>query len=175
MIQQSQASFPATRWSLIDALAQDDASQREQAMHVLAASYWPAIYAYLRRSGKGREQAVELTQAFFVDVVLERRLFQQADSKRGPLRALLLISLKRFLIDMHRRCTSSIRLEYMRLEDLTAEENLQIEQAELPPDELFDRNNRRRIQSQTHPPEASAHSLSPFMTTGRPLGPKNYP
>jgi len=64
--------------------------------------YWPAVYAFLRRSGQDRESAAEITQSFFVSKLVEGDLFHRFDSSRGRLRSLLLRAIKNYMIDMHR-------------------------------------------------------------------------
>src|SRR5204863_5262986 len=86
LFEESHAEFPKTRWSLIDALRQGSPLEREKAIRSLAATYWPALYAFFRRSDVGRGQAAELTQAFFVQKVLEENLFEKAHEQRGSLR-----------------------------------------------------------------------------------------
>ena len=66
-------------------------------------TYWPPVYAFLRRSGCDPEKAGELTQAFFAEVVIQRGLFEKADRDRARLRTLLRAAVKRFAIDQHRR------------------------------------------------------------------------
>lgn len=77
-------------------------------MKWFAEAYWPAIYAYIRRSGRSPEDARDLTQSFFQHVLSES-LVDKADRARGRLRTLVMISLKRFLIDEHRQATSQRR------------------------------------------------------------------
>lgn len=96
--------FRTTRWTEIVA-APADPAQLER----LLARYWRPIYAYLRRSGRGREDAADLTQAFILEVVLGRELIERADPARGRFRSLLLTALQRFLIDTHRRDSASRR------------------------------------------------------------------
>jgi RNA polymerase sigma-70 factor (ECF subfamily) len=96
------AEFQTTCWTLVRELGgEGDAAQRaaDEAMR----RYWPAVYAFLRRSGFRRERAEETTQAFFTDVVIGRSLFERADPDLGRLRTLLLSALKRYLVDLHRR------------------------------------------------------------------------
>lgn len=97
------ARFHTTRWTLLDAARAGDPAMHAAALDELVRRYWPPIYAYLRRAGAPRAEAAETTQAFFADVVLQRRLFESADSHAGRLRSLLLTALKRFSIDQHRR------------------------------------------------------------------------
>lgn len=102
-LHKSNIDFAQTRWSLVDALRSDDPDSRKQALDSLAKVYWPAVYSFLRRGGKDQEKAGELTQAFFGTVIIQRNLFEQADSQKARLRTLILKSLNNFLIDQHRR------------------------------------------------------------------------
>ena len=127
-MEHSDAGFPATRWSLIDALVNGPEDEREKAMNVLAQTYWPAIYAFLRHTGKSQQDAIELTQGFFVDVVLQRQLFERADVTSGSLRAFVLVALKRYSIDRHRRETTrgfqvQVSLDDARNEDAVFQQN----------------------------------------------------
>ena len=101
----TQVRFQTTRWSVLEAMALGG-EEGERARAQLAETYWPAIYAYLRRSGRGRDEAGEITQSFFGDVVYGRGLFESADPERGRLRTLLLKSLRHYLVDLHRRAQS---------------------------------------------------------------------
>ena len=55
------------------------------------------------------EQAEELTQAFFTEVVLGRELLNKAEPQKGRLRSLILTALKRFRIDRARRTDAADR------------------------------------------------------------------
>jgi RNA polymerase sigma-70 factor (ECF subfamily) len=69
---------------------------RGLALERLCASYWYPLYAYVRRSGNGPEEAKDLTQAFF-EHILETDMFAAADPERGRLRTFLLSALQNFL------------------------------------------------------------------------------
>ncbi|MFG0329373.1 MAG: hypothetical protein ACF8PN_05675 [Phycisphaerales bacterium] len=86
--------FQTTVWSQIRAARSDEA-----AIHALVLTYWTPVYAFLRRSGLSDEDAIESTQAFVCDRLLNRRLIEHADERRGRFRNLLLRSLKNYLID----------------------------------------------------------------------------
>lgn len=99
------AQFEATPWTILHALHGDEAA-RTRSLEELSRRYWPAVYGFLRRGGMAREEAGETTQGFFVDVVLSRALFDQADPASGRLRSLMLTALRRYVIDRHRRAAS---------------------------------------------------------------------
>lgn len=133
----SHAGFVTTRWSLVKRLGECDGAERRAILESLAGVYWPAVYAYLRCCGRQREQAEELTQGFFTDVVLERDLFEKADASKGQLRQLLKAALKRYAMDQSRRATvnqSAIR----RYGDMEAEEE-RLREIEGTCEDAFDR------------------------------------
>src|SRR5262245_40185201 len=95
--------FVTTRWSWVDHLRSGDEPQRLLARAQLSNAYWPAVYAHLRRRGYSSEDAADITQSFFADVVLGRDLLESARRERGRLRAIVLTALKRYCIDGMRR------------------------------------------------------------------------
>jgi len=97
-----------TRWSLLQGLQDGGEAERAAAMKWFAEAYWPAIYAFVRRSGRSPEDACDLTQGFFQHVLTES-LVDKADRARGRLRTLVMLSLKRFLIDEHRHASATRR------------------------------------------------------------------
>ena len=76
--------FPLTRWSVV-AAAQDDS---QTALERLCRVYWPAVFAFARRSGNGEEEARDLTQGFFAELLAKRWLDGVA-AERGKFRSWL--------------------------------------------------------------------------------------
>jgi RNA polymerase sigma-70 factor (ECF subfamily) len=72
--------------------------------------YWKPVYCYLRRKGYSNEEAKDLTQAFFHEIVLNRRLVERADPVKGRFRSFLLHALDQFLIDQKRRESAQKRI-----------------------------------------------------------------
>jgi RNA polymerase sigma-70 factor (ECF subfamily) len=99
-------AFQTTRWTIVARASSDDESERTAALRYLAETYWSPVYSWLRRSGQRPDEAADVTQAFFADVLLDRRLLDRADAAKGRLRTLLLVALKRYLVDQHRRRTA---------------------------------------------------------------------
>lgn len=95
--------FETTRWSVVDALRSEDPSRRARAAEALARQYLPSVYGFLLRRGLPEDLAEETAQGFFTDVVLTRRLFEQADPGVGRLRSLLIRSLENYRVDVHRK------------------------------------------------------------------------
>ena len=88
-------AFITTQWSLIENI-QDGKDQDETLIGFLLRQYWKPVYCYLRRKGYDNEQAKDLTQGFFHEVVLNRDLVGRADQSRGRFRAFLLHALKQY-------------------------------------------------------------------------------
>jgi len=100
-------SFLTTRWSLIEGI-QEQQDPEQVLIGSLLKRYWKPVYCYLRREGHDNEHAKDLTQGFFHEVVLNRRLVERADPSKGHFRTFLLHALKQYTIDMGRReCTLS--------------------------------------------------------------------
>lgn len=81
----SRGAFPRTRWSMVVS-AQGDSGQ---ALEQLCRAYWPAVYAFSRRSGDSEEDARDLTQGFFA-MLLERRMLGAVQEEKGRFRSWLM-------------------------------------------------------------------------------------
>lgn len=134
------ASFATTRWSLIIE-AQGDSSGAQHALEQLCRIYWPAIYAFLRREGRSVEDAQDLAQAFFTQL-LKRGDFAAVRREKGRLRSYLLGSLKHFLANERRRGLSLKRgggRALISLEELQNVEAANLSTRDLPAEQMFDR------------------------------------
>jgi len=89
--------FPPTRRSVIEAVRSIDAEERERALEALCAAYWKPVYKYIRlRWNRPSEEAQDLTQGFFVEV-LERELIEKFDPKKSRLRTYLRVCVDSFV------------------------------------------------------------------------------
>ena len=95
-------TFLTTHWSLIEDVKKQPDKDRAL-IGLLLKRYWKPVYCYLRRKGYDNEQAKDLTQGFFHEVVLNRHLLERADSKKGRFRTLLLHTLNQYLVDEYRK------------------------------------------------------------------------
>ncbi len=95
--------FTTTHWSEIRAARTLSAEHRTAVLNNLARRYWRPVYHYLRARGLGDAESRDVTQDFFVEVVLGRDLFGQADAEKGRFRPYLLHCLKNFIRERHRR------------------------------------------------------------------------
>src|SRR5205807_5993985 len=88
--------FATTRWTLVLAARHPDVPQAAIALEELCRIYWYPLYVYVRRQTATREDAEDLTQAFFARF-LEKNYLEGLSSQKGKFRAFLLASLKHFL------------------------------------------------------------------------------
>ena len=72
------------------------AEDSRQALESLCEAYWYPLYAYIRRRVPDVNEAQDLTQAFFTEL-LEKNYVASARPERGRFRAFLLIAFKHFL------------------------------------------------------------------------------
>ena len=80
-------AFDTTRWSLVLRAGTDD-SDGARALDQLCQVYWPPVYALYRSLGSGMDEAQDLTQGLFADL-LARGDLANADPARGRFRSFL--------------------------------------------------------------------------------------
>jgi len=107
-------AFLTTHWSLIGEI-QSGHDGDQALIGLLLERYWKPVYFFLRRKGHTHEEAEDLTQGFFHEVVLNRALVQRADQTKGRFRTFLLHALKQYLIDEYHKCTASRRIPSHKL------------------------------------------------------------
>lgn len=88
--------LPTTCWSLVQAVGRKSSPAARQALETLCATYWPPVYAYVRRRGMNATEAQVLTQAFFAEL-LDKDYLLQAARQRGRFRSFLLTACQHFL------------------------------------------------------------------------------
>lgn len=90
--------FASTRWTLVLEAA-DSAATSAQALSALSELcqiYWQPLYAFLRKQGYESQDAQDLTQGFFAELI-ESRAYARADREKGRFRSFLLGTLKHFI------------------------------------------------------------------------------
>src|SRR5438876_3671539 len=124
-------AFTTTHWSVV-LEAQGESPATQEALKKLCRTYWRPIYVFLRRQGFGPEEAEDITQGFFAQL-LERRSLTAVRKEKGRLRSYLLGALKYFLADEQRRAMAIKRGKGQRLiplEGLRADERIEMEPAD---------------------------------------------
>src|SRR5215472_11161764 len=99
--QNGAARFTTTHWSVV-LEAQGESPAAQEALEKLCRIYWRPIYAFAQRQGIGPEEAKDITQGFFADL-LQRKSLSAVRREKGHFRSYLLGALKHFLADERRR------------------------------------------------------------------------
>ena len=129
--QKGAVPFTTTHWSVV-LEAQSELPAAQEALEKLCRIYWRPIYSFVQRQGVGPEEAKDVTQAFFVDL-LEHKSLTAVRKEKGRFRSYLLGALKYFLADERRRAMAIKRGKGQRLiplEELSGEERLEMEPAD---------------------------------------------
>lgn len=130
--------FATTRWTMVRAAG----ASADDALESLCTAYWFPLYAYVRRHGFSKEDAEDLTQAFFAKL-LERQDFAGLKQENGRFRAFMLAALKNFLSNERDRAGRLKRggnITHFSLDWQSAETQFQIADAgQIPPDAAYDR------------------------------------
>ena len=102
-------AFLTTHWSMIENI-QSGKDRHQALVGLLLERYWKPVYCYLRRKGYGNEEAKDLTQGFFHEVVLNRKLVQRADQDKGRFRSFLLHALNQYAINERAKQSAKKRI-----------------------------------------------------------------
>jgi len=149
------------------------------ALEELCRTYWFPLYVYVRRQTSTREDAEDLSQAFFARF-LEKNYLERLDSQKGKFRAFLLAALKHFLANEWDRAHRQKRgggVAPLSLDWQDADARYQIEPVDnLSPDKLYDRAwaitllqqvlARLRDENATEDKARFFAQLKPFLTVG---------
>ena len=111
--QHGAVAFTTTHWSVV-LEAQGESPAAQEALEKLCRIYWRPIYSFVRRQGIRPEEAEDITQGFFAQL-LERRSLSAVRKEKGRLRSYLLGALKYFLADEQRRAMAIKRGKGQRL------------------------------------------------------------
>ena len=135
-----EAVFVTTHWSVL-LTAQNRSPAAREALQQLSHVYWGPVYSFIRREGRTREEAQNLTQGFFGQL-LERADPVAVRRAKGRLRVFLLESLKNFLANERRLAGAARRgagrtppISFAALE---TEAGLELESATLSGDRIYE-------------------------------------
>jgi RNA polymerase sigma-70 factor (ECF subfamily) len=124
-------AFTTTHWSVV-LEAQGESPAAQEALGKLCCTYWRPIFAFLRRQGLRPDEAEDITQGFFAEL-LERRSLDAVRKEKGRLRSFLLGGLKYFLANEGRRAMAVKRgkgQQLISLDELRTEEHIDMEPAD---------------------------------------------
>ena len=137
-----QAAFNTTHWSVVLAASNNDSTRAREALAKLCQTYWYPLYAYVRRRGYSANDAQDLTQAFF-EQLLERRSLASAAPELGKFRSFILTAMKHFLASEWKQGMAQKRgggCQMLSLDWAAAEERFDLEPAtHSSPDKLFEK------------------------------------
>jgi len=140
--------FQTTQWRVVLAAKEGGSPAAAEALEKLCETYSPAIYAYLRRSGHGPEDAQDLAQEFLSRFV-HRDWLQHLEDQRGKFRSFLLTFLRHFVADQRRREKAQKRgggKMFISLDACTADEQEDLASMNgFTPDEIFERRWARLV------------------------------
>ena len=95
-------AFPVTRWSVVDAVKSADPQEQARALDTLLAAYWKPVYKYVRlRWNREPEDAQDLTQGFFVEM-LERELLAKYNPAKSKMRTYLRLCVDSFVMNQEK-------------------------------------------------------------------------
>jgi RNA polymerase sigma-70 factor (ECF subfamily) len=160
----TQAGFATTRWSLVCAARDADAAGRRDHLAELIRLYWRPVYAFIRRRWhKSAEDAKDLTQGFFGDL-LERSFLDAVAPERGRFRSFLLACLSHYLSGEYDRENAlkrgggrpPVSLECIRAADIEAGDG--------DPARVFEREWAQAVLA-----EALTRTREAYATEGRPV------
>ena len=121
---------------------QRDEPGSTEALETLCRAYWFPLYAFARREGHGPEEARDLTQEFFSQL-LGKNFLEAADPNRGRFRSFLLASFKNMMAKERRAANRQKRgggAVVFSLDAWNPEDRYAVEPAHaLTPDRLFER------------------------------------
>jgi RNA polymerase sigma factor (sigma-70 family) len=134
--------FETTNWSLIlQATAGSSAAVRE-GLARLFETYWPPVYAFVRRKGHSAEDAEDLTQAYFARF-FEKDYLGDFRPEVGRFRTFLLTSVSNFLANEWDRGRAQKRgggQVALSLDTAATEDRLRFEPVDrLTPEAVFER------------------------------------
>ena len=88
--------FSPTRWTLVVAAGAASSPESDAALAELCEDYWAPLRGFIQARGYSREDAEDLTQAFF-ERLIARRDLAAVDPARGRFRSFLLAAVTHFL------------------------------------------------------------------------------
>ena len=94
--------FLTTRWSLVEAAGGSEGERARAALAELCAEYWYPLYAFVRRSGVGAEEAQDVVQGFFAGLI-ERGDLAKHTRGAGRFRGFLKVAVRNHLANVRDR------------------------------------------------------------------------
>ncbi|QDV42816.1 RNA polymerase sigma factor [Stieleria neptunia] len=90
------SQFKSTQWSVILRVAESGDEAAAEALDQMCRTYWYPLYAYVRRRGLTPDDALDVTQGFFAQLLASSGI-RDVHPEKGRFRAFLLASIKNYL------------------------------------------------------------------------------
>lgn len=137
-----QTRFATTSWTQVLAAREAPSTEARQALEGLCRVYWYPLYALVRRQGHDAEDARDLTQAYFAEL-LEKGYLEDYDPERGRFRVFLAASMRNFLSKQREKARAwkrGGRADVISLDAQEVEGRYRLEpQDRLTPEQIFER------------------------------------
>lgn len=136
-------NFATTQWSVVvRAIGDHDSQAAETALSDLCQQYWYPLYCYVRTRVSDADDAADIVQGFFLQL-LEKSSLRIADQSRGRFRNFLLGSINNFLLNQRRRSRAEKRgggRKPLSFDFVQADQRFQLEPVDrLTPERVFER------------------------------------
>jgi RNA polymerase sigma-70 factor (ECF subfamily) len=135
------ANVATTQWSQVLAARDGSDTEARAALEMLCQTYWQPLYAYIRHQGSDPEEARDLTQAYFTEL-LDKDFLADVDPSKGRFRSFLLATLRNFLSHQRDRDRALKRgggTPTLSLDVAAGEESYASQQSnEMTPEEVFE-------------------------------------
>jgi RNA polymerase sigma factor (sigma-70 family) len=137
------ARFATTNWSMVLAAGEAESTRARDALASLCEEYWYPVYVFTRSQGASADDARDLTQSYFLQL-LEKGYLKGLTPEAGRFRSFLLVSVKHFLSnarDRERALKRGGGRPLLSLDGETAEDRYRFEAVDPAPtpERLFER------------------------------------
>jgi RNA polymerase sigma-70 factor (ECF subfamily) len=141
-------TFATTHWSVVLTAKERELPEAQAALEILCGTYWPPIYAFIRRCGYDSASAEDLTQSFFSDL-LTKDYLGHLRHREGKFRSFLLTFLKHFLSSQRAKARAEKRgggKVFVSLDGCSEEERTLAEAVpDLSAEQVFDRRWAQKV------------------------------
>ena len=170
-----------TQWSQVLAARDGSATEARAALEMLCQTYWQPLYAYIRHQGSDPEEARDLTQAYFTEL-LDKDFLADVDPSKGRFRSFLLASLRHFLSHQRDRARALKRgggTPTLSLDVAAGEESYTLQPSdEMTPEDVFEHRwaltvldramGRLQLESTESGDLTQFDKLKPYLTSAEP-------
>lgn len=145
--------FPNTLWSQVVQVQDATEASAHRALSKLCEMYWYPLYAFVRRSGCAPEDAEDVTQGFFGEL-LAKDYLAEVSPEKGRLRSFLMVAIRHYLHKWRTKARAQKRgggKQHVSIDQAAAEERYHLEPADaVTPEILYDRHWALTLMKHAH-------------------------